>query len=127
MRLAKKIMKAEIIDSFILALFIAIVYVFVFLFWLKITDPCIQWTILVPVTEAMFFLKPLLFKNASIGMRLVGLRIVDRGGDCPPAKMILYRTVNFITLGKEWKKRWLADEDLYYWGLYTVGTHIVEV
>ena len=69
---------------------------------------------------------PLTFKNASIGMRKMGLRIVDKDGNCPPAKDILYRQLS-LECQIEYFEAALNDQDVGVVGFKSTGTHIVYI
>ena len=77
-------------------------------------------------------LSPLLFKNSSIGMRMVGLAIVGADGYRPPLKIVLMRqllyywrgfsSISFLSI-----KKMLSTFDDLESGLAYFGTKIVDV
>ena len=70
-------------------------------------------------------LSPLQFKNASLGMKLMGLRIVDIKGGAPSRRAILSRSLSIIAIAKEDWPRILCGEDMDGVGLRSTGTQIV--
>ena len=123
----KKFIKAMYLDDFILCISVAIVDFFILHPLLGAYNRAIESIIIFTTVTGVWIFRPLMFKNATIGMKIFGLRIVDKDGNCPPPKMILYRQMNFVALAKECRALYLNNEDMDYLGLNTVGTHIIDV
>ena len=68
---------------------------------------------------------PLTFRNASIGMMITGVRIVDENGRCPSSKYILLRSCSIIPNMIEYIKLMLSGEDINGVGLTSSGTQIM--
>ena len=80
-----------------------------------------------PVIYCAYIFSPLIFRNASIGMKLLGFRIVDEDFGIPSVKLILKRGVWAPRLSLEWAKSIFTGNDTSAWELKHLGTQIVYV
>lgn len=71
----------------------------------------------------LFIIRPLLFKNASVGMRIMHIMIVDKDGQIPPKKQILKRQCLTPLILFQWIK--FQGCDTAEWELMHIGTQII--
>jgi len=78
--------------------------------------------VLVPI-----FSKDLLFRNASLGKKLMGLVVLDQSGDIPTVRIVLKRGCIMQTLGYVTFVRYcFAKGDIVAWELQKLGTKVVK-
>jgi hypothetical protein len=125
---------AELIDDFMLAI-ILIIFTNIDLadwFWmitfdsgipfLSLTIPSIGGATLV----FYFFTKDLMFKNASLGKRIMGLIILDEKWEVPNAKQIFKRGVTMTVMGMViYSKTYMTEGDFEGWELSKSHTRVL--
>ena len=74
---------------------------------------------------ALFVVNHLTFKNATIGMKLMGLIFVDKNNCSPSVGVILRRAILAPAWGIQYLKSIFTGEDITNWELKYFGTIIV--
>ena len=94
MEFNKKILIAIYIDTFVIAFVLALLQVV-----LNIENVIVFMLFYFALAYLLFMFFPLMFKNASIGMLIMELRIVDKDYKVPHIKLILKRGIFVPLLG----------------------------
>ena len=127
MKIQRKIKIAFIIDEIILLFLFLPIIVLIELIppELSIIKSFVYPLIVLPAIYVLMAFMPLTFKNASPGMKLLKLKIVDENGNCPSKKQIIKRGIQSPRWASANFKCLLLGEDTSEWELKNWGTCIV--
>lgn len=78
-----------------------------------------------PLVYCFFMFSPLIFKNASIGMKFMGLMLVDENFNVPSVKLIMRRWILLPRWALEYFKSIFNENTTNEWELEYLGTQLV--
>ena len=79
----------------------------------------------IPLVYCFFMFSPLIFKNASIGMKFMGLMLVDEKFNVPSVKLIMKRWILLPMWALENFKSVFNENTTNEWELKHLGTQLV--
>lgn len=125
MKIYKKYRIALFIDDLITLVVSGTLYA-ITLFLLKL-HPAITVALTITSAVVLTIILPLIFKNSSPGMKIMGLEILDTQHKCPPPKLILYRQLNITQFFRAYLSIYIEGGDIDDPSLEIMGTSIYEV
>lgn len=120
-----KLKLALIIDSFMAALFVSPIILLTMDWENSIGLTLFNLLVTMPLIYCFFMFSPLIFRNASIGMKVMHLKIVDNNFNVPSVRLILKRWVMFPKWSVDYFKSIFTGSDMDNWELKNLGTQIV--
>ncbi len=123
MKVLKKRILAEFIDTFIYEFILAIIQ-------MKILEPLNAPDDLIIILFIPFFFKDIVFRNASIGKKILGIVIYDKQWRAPKCTLLFKRAAIMLTVGcvKLWKIFHFGDSyiTLMDWEREKLGTVVID-
>ena len=130
MKYAKRRWIAYCIDSLVVCLPVVVILALMHIVGIEshpIVAPIIHCSVSLPLVCILYILCPLVFKNASVGMKITGLEILNKDFKRPTVKQIVRRQIKMPLWNIKKFAFFFSGESIDNWELEKLGTQVVRV